>query len=80
MGHNLESGNKLRFPKSWWYPSKIIQVMNDHDLVLKPMVTTGDPSFFFGTPGTVLCLTRMPILVQNKTCRKHHFSLQRTEQ
>ena len=25
------------------YP-KIIQVMDDHDLVLKTMVTTGDPS------------------------------------
>ena len=33
-------GGFLWFPNSWGYP-QIIQVMNDHDFILKPIVTWG---------------------------------------
>ena len=38
---------------SWGYPP-IAQATDDHDLVLKPMVTTGDPLGLSRKPSTFL--------------------------
>ena len=48
---------KKGFPNGWGYPksSKIIQVMNDYDLVLKPMVTWESHHLELTWPGGSRC-------------------------